>query len=409
MSAPAVVVSSAADLDAFRARCRDFLRVNATGAVPTDRNDPRGDAALYAARAFQHRVAAAGLAGLAYPTEYGGQGLSGAHEAVWREEAAKFPLQTGRLAISHGMCLPVLNEFGTEQQKQRYLARLISAEEVWCQMFSEPSAGSDVASLRTRAVRDGDDWVVNGQKVWTTLAHLCERGILLARTDPTVPKHKGLSMFIIDMRAPGVEVRPIRQVDGRVRFNEIFFTDVRIPADQAIPPEGEGWRLATAMLMYERVAIGGGQQGGILTEWSDLLIEEARRLGRCGDPLIRQALVRLRTAEVCQSLLAEDTRARLKAGKVPGPAGSLGKLARSRTGRLVRHLASQIQGVAGAAWPAGDPEGERWSKETLVLLSSSIAGGTDEIQKNIVGERVLGLAREPAVDRDVPFDQLVTG
>lgn len=393
------------DLDAFRARCRAFLEQHATGRPPRSTED-RGAVALALAKAFQAEVAAAGLAGLTYPVEYGGQGLSKEHDRIWREEASQYPLMTGELTISHGMCTPVLAEFGTEEQKRRYLARLISAEEVWCQMFSEPGAGSDVASLQTRAVRDGDEWILNGQKVWTTLAHLSDRGIILARTDPTVPKHAGISMFIVDMHAPGVEVRPIHQIDGGKHFNEVFLTDVRVPADHLIPPEGDGWRLATAMLMYERVAIGTGQQGGIRHETADALIGEARRHGRLDDPLVRQDIMRIYSAEVCKSLVSALTRSRVKAGQAPGPGGSLGKLADAQIARMTREVAMRIGGPGSAAWRAEDPHGDRWAKTTLTSFASSIAGGTDEIQRNIIGDRVLGLPREPAVDRDVPFQDL---
>ncbi len=361
---------------------------------------------MSAARAFQRKVHDAGLAGLTYPVEFGGKGLSGGHDRVWREEATRFPLQTGRLAISHGMCLPVLAEFGTDQQKRRYLGKLISAEEVWCQMFSEPGAGSDVASLQTRAVKDGANWILNGQKVWTTLAHVCERGIVLARTDPSRPKHRGISMFIVDMSAPGVDVRPIHQLDGRRRFNEVYLTDVRVPGDDLIPPENDGWRLATAMLMYERVAIGSGQGGGVRAENATRLIEAARAVGVNDDPRIRQELAKLYIAETCQALIAQSTRARLKAGLAPGPAGSVGKLARSSIAASVRSLSLAIHGPASVAWPVDDPTGDRRSAEALGSLSASIAGGTDEVQKNIIGERVLGLPREPAGDRDVPFSKL---
>jgi alkylation response protein AidB-like acyl-CoA dehydrogenase len=396
-------------LEDFRAHCRAFLEEHARTDLPSDRSDPRGDEALAAARVFQRALADSRLAGLTYPVEYGGQGLTTVHERIWREEAAEFPLQTGRLAISHGMCLPVLFDFGTEQQKRAYLAKLISADEVWCQMFSEPVAGSDVASLATRAVRDGDEWVLNGQKVWTTLAHLCERGIILARTDPERPKHHGISMFIVDMSSPGVDVRAIRQIDGRARFNEVFLTDVRVAQAGLIPPQNQGWRLATAMLMYERVSIGTGQQGGIQTEWSDELTAAALRRGVNRDPRVRQALAALYTAEVCQSILANRTRAELQAGRAPGPGGSLGKLIRSRVGRQVQGLAMAIQGPAGVAWNPSESEADRWSKDSLSLLSASIAGGTDEVQKNIIAERVLGLPREPAVDRDVPFSKIARG
>ena len=263
-----------------------------------------------------------------------------------------------------------------------------------------------MASLQSRAVRDGDEWVLNGQKVWTTLAHASDRGIIVARTDPDQPKHAGISMFIVDMHAPGVETRAINQIDGGQHFNEVFFTDVRIPADHLIPPESDGWRLATAMLMYERVAIGTGQQSGIRHANADALIKAAQARGLSQDPVIRQDLMKLYSAEVCQSLVSAQTRARVKAGQAPGPGGSLGKLAGANISVMNRTLALTIQGVGGVAWEPEAESGERWSRAALGSFSSSIAGGTNEIQKNIIGDRVLGLPREPAVDRDVAFKDL---
>ena len=221
---------SPADEAEFRARCRAFLDRRATGADLGGRDDPRGELRLRAAQRFQKALAEAGLAGLTYPAEYGGAGLTKAHERVWRDEYARYPNMTYELTISHGMCLPMLAEYGTEAQKAAWMARNISGEEVWCQMFSEPAAGSDVAGLRTRAVRDGDQWVIDGEKVWTTLAHLCAYGIVIARTDMDAPKHAGISMFAVAMDAPGIEIRPIHQIDGGTAFNQIFFTGVRIIA-----------------------------------------------------------------------------------------------------------------------------------------------------------------------------------
>jgi alkylation response protein AidB-like acyl-CoA dehydrogenase len=395
------------ELAAFRERCAAFLDEHATG-EGLDAEDPRGDIGVNIAKAFQKKVFDAGLAGATIDARYGGMGLDSAHEKVWREEAAKRPIMTTQLAISHGMCMPMLSEYGTEHQKDLYLAKVLSAEEVWCQMFSEPGAGSDVASLQTRAVRDGDEWVLNGQKVWTTLAHLCDRGIIVARTDPSAVKHAGISMFIVDMKAPGVEIRPINQIDGGQRFNEIFFTDVRIPADHLIPPENDGWRLATAMLMYERVAIGTGQAQGVQHLRADILMGQATKKGVAGDPGVRQELMRLYSAEVCQSLVSMVTRARLQAGQTPGPGGSLGKLANAYIGEIYRDLSLRIQGPGSIAWPA-DGDGSKWALGALTTLSGKIAGGTNEIQKNIIGDRVLGLPREPAVDRNVPFSELKVG
>jgi alkylation response protein AidB-like acyl-CoA dehydrogenase len=216
-------------------------------------------------------------------------------------------------------------------------------------------------------------------------------------------------MFIVDMRAAGVEVRPIHQIDGGRSFNEVYFSDVRVPADHLIPPENDGWRLAMAMLMYERVAIGAGQQGGIRYELADAMIQAARRRGVIDDPVIRQDLMRLYSAEVCQSLVSAGASARVKAGRAPGPGGPLGKLAGARLAAMSRGVGLAIQGAGGIAWEADDEHGGRWAGLALKSFAASIAGGTDEIQKNIVGDRVLGLPREPSVDRNVPFKHLTLG
>ena len=392
---------------AFRARCRAFLDEHAIGISLDGRPDPRGEQRLRAAQRFQKALAGAGLAGLTYPVEYGGAGLTKAHEKVWRDEYSAYPNMTYDLLISHGMCLPMMAEYGTHSQKSAHLARIISGEDVWCQMFSEPGAGSDVASLQTRAERDGDTWIINGQKVWTTLAHLCAYGIVIARTDPDVPKHAGISMFIIPMDAEGVEVRPIHQIDGGTHFNEVFFTDVQIGADSLLGDLNNGWRMATAMLMYERVAIGSGTTGGITTDRTDRLIGEARKRGLDLDPALRQKLMRLRILETCLSLVAMRTRAEVKAGRTPGPGGSIGKLATVQIADLHSEVSMAIAGTSGVAWE--DDADAVWQRQTLTSLQAGIAGGTTEIQRNIIGDRVLGLPRDISVDRGVPFKDLKVG
>jgi len=390
------------DLDSFRQRCIDFLDEHATGITVTEADDPRHELTHQQCVAFQQAAAAAGLAGLQYPVEYGGQDLGAEHQRIWREEASKHPLMTRTLSITQGMCLPMLNEYGTHQQRTRHQPDLISATQVWCQMFSEPGAGSDVASLQMRAIRDGDEWIINGQKVWTTLAHVADRGIVIARTDPDQPKHRGISMFIIDMHAPGVEIRPIHQIDGGMRFNEVYLTDVRVPAEDQIGELNQGWRLATAMLMYERVAIGTGQTGGVQHARTDKLIRAARKRNNLHSPVLRQSLMKMYSAEVCQSLMGMRTRAEDQAGKTPGPGGSLGKLAGARIAAMYRDLSLTIVGPGAVA---GEDNG-RWGLEALTTFAPGIAGGTNEIQRNIIGERVLGLPREPSVDKDLPFKQL---
>ena len=399
---------SAADEAEFRERCRAFLKEHAVGISRESRGEDRGAGMMATAKDFQGKLAAAGLAGVVYDKAYGGAGLTRAHERIWREEYANFPDMTSELTISHGMCLPVLNQFGTEEQKKRFLPDNIAARTVWCQMFSEPGAGSDVASLQTKAELDGDEWVLNGQKVWTTLAHLSDYGICIARTNPDAPKHAGISMFILDMKAPGVDIRPIHQIDGGKHFNEIFLTDVRIPKDWLVGELNNGWNQATAMLMYERVAIGTGSTSGITHTSADGLIAEAKRRGIIDDPNLRQSLMRLYSEETAKSLVAMRTRAELKAGKTPGPGGSLGKLHGAMISRLMRQILGDLFGLDLVANQKGD-KAEQWGRTLLTSFSANIAGGTDEIQKNIIGDRVLGLPREPMVDKDVPFRDLKVG
>ena len=391
---------TADDADAFAERCRAFLTEHAEQGA---RRNVAG------ARAFQGELAAAGLAGLAYPKEFGGAGLTLDHERIYRAVAQDFPPMAAELIISHGMCLPVLNEFGTDEQKRRFMPDNIAGRTIWCQMFSEPGAGSDVASLQTRAERDGDEWVLNGQKVWTTLAHESEYGILIARTDPEQPKHAGISMFVVDLRAPGVEIRPIHQIDGGRHFNEVFFTDVRIPADWLIGEYNNGWRQATAMLMYERVAIGSLGSGSISQPMYDALRAAAAASGRLADPVVRDVLMRVYAMETTKSLVAMRTRAELKAGKAPGPGGSLGKLATSVIARQFRAAALEIAGPGSIAWDAGDGDGGVLQQQMIWSLQWGIAGGTDEIQRNIIGDRVLGLPRDVALDKNVAFKDLKVG
>ena len=408
MSEAQTVELSEAEAEAFRQRCREFLDKHATGLGHRTAHNDRGAALMAGAKKFQQALAEAGLAGIVYPKEFGGAGLTRAHERIWREEYGRYPDMTGELTISHGMCLPVLNDFGTEAQKKQFLADNIAGRTVWCQMFSEPGAGSDVASLQTKAERDGDEWVINGQKVWTTLAHLSDYGICIARTNPDAPKHAGISMFILDMKAPGVDIRPIHQIDGGKHFNEIFFTDVRIPADWLVGELNNGWNQATAMLMYERVAIGTGSTSGVTHPIADRLIEDAKKNGTYEQPALRQEIMKIYCEETTKSLVAMRTRAELKAGKAPGPGGSLGKLHGARIARMMRGITGDVYGPALVAYDEGD-RNEMVSRMMITSFSSNIAGGTDEIQKNIIGDRVLGLPRDIMVDTKVPFKELKVG
>ena len=384
----------------FRQKCVDFMEANAVkSGVPTFEQQ----------KAFLAAAADAGLAGVPFPSEYGGGGLTLAHEKIWREVKGNYTMMDGEFIISQGMCLPMLNEYGTPEQKEHFLADNISGRTLWCQMFSEPGAGSDVASLQTKAELDGDEWVINGQKVWTTFAHMSDYGIVVARTDPDQVKHAGLSMFILDMKAPGVEIRPIHQIDGGSHFNEVFFTDVRIPKDWQVGELNAGWKLATAMLMYERVAIGGAGAGKINQPNYKQLLRAATETGQIDNPVVRDQLMQIYSMETAKALVAMKNRDEQKAGKTPGPGGSLGKLFGSVIQWRVRGLLLEMAGPGSVAWDPTDASGGDRQRMVLNSFSAGIAGGTDEIQRNIIGDRVLGLPREPAVDRDVPFRDLKVG
>jgi len=294
MSAPTPVDTQQPDRDEmsdFRARVRAWLEQHARRRDANDEAEAGGQ--LEVAKRFQAALFDAGLAGLSWPERYGGQGLTPEHQRAFNDEAEDYVLPTGPFTIGLGMCAPTLLEFGTEEQRLQHVARMLRGDEVWCQLFSEPSSGSDAASLRTRAVRDGDDWVINGQKVWTSGGAYSDFGLLIARTNVDVPKHLGISMFVLDMRAPGVTVRPLRQMTGGSGFSEVFFDDVRIPAQNLVGEVDGGWRAVIGTLMNERVSIGAGG-GGLGRRVGggefDSLVELARGRGVLGDPVLRQSL-----------------------------------------------------------------------------------------------------------------------
>ena len=394
--------TGAFDEAAFAARVESFLDEHCSRidgpAIEGSSRDPIGDeTALAAARHFQGALADAGLAGLAYPAEYGGAGLTRRHQELFTRTAAAWRLPDGPLSISHGMCLPMLDQYGTADQKAVHLAGNIRGTHVWCQMFSEPGAGSDVAGLSTRATRDGDEWILDGQKVWTSGAHYCDFGLVVARTDPTLPKHQGLSMFIVDLHAPGVEVRPLVQISGARGFNEVFFDEVRIPATDLLGEVNQGWNLAVSMLMFERVSIGAGG-GSLNAARHPELVRLATDLGRNDDPVVRQALADLVIGERIKGYVGQRIRAAVAAGQVPGPEGSIAKLTGAVLARRTRDAAMAILGSAGQAWDPDSPGAHRarkWSEFCIAAAGVSIAGGTDEVQRNIIGERVLGLPKEP--------------
>jgi alkylation response protein AidB-like acyl-CoA dehydrogenase len=288
---------------------------------------------------------------------------------------------------------------GTDEQKERYLRPLLHGDEVWCQLFSEPGAGSDLGGLRTTAVRDGDEWIVNGQKVWNSGAHYSDWGILLTRTDPDAAKHRGITYFVVDMRSPGIDVRPLRQITGAAHFNEVFLTDVRIPHENVIGQVNAGWGPMMTTLANERTLIGSSQP---MVKFEDI-VALARHLGVAGDPTIRQELVRQLCFSETIRYLSYRTQTAASRGQLPGPESSVIKLAASRRLEHQGNLVMSISGASGMLWQSSAYIGGFWQNQFLGQWMSRIGGGTDQIQRNTIGEKVLQLPPEPRVDKGIPF------
>lgn len=368
---------------------------------------------------FEH-----GLAWVHFPEGHGGLGLNPKMNLVVHDEISKHSKvvhgDPPASIIGIGMGAPVVVTYGTEEMKKDLLPRIFSGEDIWCQLFSEPSAGSDVAGLSSLAVRDGDDWVVNGQKVWTTVAHLARWGMLLTRTNPDVPKHDGLSYFVLDMHAPGVDVRPLYQITGEAEFNEVFLNDVRIPNDRMLGQEGQGWRVAITTLMNERVAIGGGGAKKKGAGISSVLLKlwKERKSGTHSasqEALLRDRVTRAYMDNELLRLTSQRARASQKAGN-PGPEGSVSKLAQAEINKRLWETAVDVMGSEALAFEAGyelrqlgprlDSQEALAKYQFLRSRANSIEGGTSEIMRNILGERVLGLPGEPRVDKEVAWKEV---
>ena len=348
-------------------------------------------------KAWQRELFDAGWAGLGWPAEYGGRDLPVAQRLIWAQEAAAAGVPPGINLIGEAIAGPTLMAHGTEEQKRRWLPPILRADEIWCQLFSEPGAGSDLAAVTTTAVRNGDGFVVDGHKVWTSAAHYADFGVLLARTDWEVPKHRGCSYFVVDMNAEGVSARPMRQMTGGAAFDEVVLEAVRVPAANLVGAEGEGWAVAVTTLMNERLNIGLGlaRVGGGL----DRLLGELRERGVADDPVIRQMAADLYIDTKCLQYLGYRAVSKLANGEVPGPEGSVAKLASARVSRKTDELLDAMRGPGAMVHDA-------WTELQLWVPASSIAGGTDEVLKNIIAERVLGLPREPDPCRDLPFSEV---
>lgn len=356
--------------------------------------DPQRDLAdLARAKEWAGKVFDAGFGWLSGPPEYGGRGLSRAHERRWRQIEGEYDTPALNVfSIGLGMVAPTILAHGTDGVKDSYLAAIHRGDLVACQLFSEPAAGSDLAGVGTRAVRDGDEWVLNGQKVWTSFAHLSDIGEVLCRTNVDVPKHQGLTAFVVDMHAPGVDVRPLRQMTGGASFNEVFFTDVRIPDSHRLGDIDQGWTVALTTLMNERAAIGGG--GGAGLTGSLRLTELVRHMGQADDPLVRQQLAEVFICGRVASFTTMRAMAKVAAGKLPGPEMSLSKLTMTQNLQRVCDLASSVLGPELVA-DNGRWGTYAWAELLLGVPGARVAGGTDEVMRNIVAERVLGLPKEP--------------
>ena len=401
---------------AFRQEAHDWLAQNAQP-LPSGRKrrSPFGnpdDELVRAAKAWQATKADARWACITWPEEYGGRGASAIQNVIFGQEEAKFDVPPNLFSIGQGMLAPTVMVHGTQEQKDKYLRAILRADQIWCQLFSEPAAGSDLAGLRTSAVRDGDDWVVNGQKIWTTSAHYADYGMIVTRTDPTAKKHAGITYFIVDMKSPGIEIRPIRQIDGASHFNEVFFSDVRIPDENRVGAVNDGWRGAITTLMNERATIGSGVGGGVgIGE----LLRLARETEWGGRPAIEDASVRARIADFYWKLKGlEYTGYRaltsLSRGETPGPENSIGKMVGAPLRQQLAAFGLELQGAAGAAADLhASFAGGAFQASWLAAPALRLAGGTDEILHNIVAERVLGLPGEPRADKGLAFQDIPTG
>ena len=396
----------------FRAKCRAWLEANAelkTKKTNSAKNMNVGNKSLLEAAAeWQKKKYDAGWAMIHWPKEFGGIGATPIERIIWAQEESKFNVPKGVYEIGLGMAGPVMMEYATDEQKERYLPPMAEGKEIWCQLFSEPSAGSDVAGLRSKAVQDGENWIVNGQKVWTSGAHFSDFGILVVRHDPSLEKHKGLTFFFVDMKSPGIEVKPIKQLTGGSSFNEVYFNDVVIPDSQRLGEIGDGWKVAITTLMNERLAV--GDADGVDANEA---FELAKKHDKNGEQLIDNNAVRESIADwYCEASGLKNTKLRtmsaLSRGDTPGPEASITKIV----------SANKLQAIGNFGMDSSDMSGMLMDEESdfikfqmawMGAAGLRIAGGTDEILKNIIAERVLGLPQEARADKGLAFKDIPSG
>ncbi|MCC7078812.1 MAG: acyl-CoA dehydrogenase family protein [Acidimicrobiia bacterium] len=402
----------------FRAGFRDFLGsvlpagwMAAIDAGDEDAFEAAREAAQWNPLAWTGTLGATGFAAPLWPREYGGLSGETWMQQVIREELRHYRLPLiGINLLGVGLAGPTIIEHGTEAQKERYLKPILSGGEIWCQLFSEPGSGSDLASLSTRAVRDGDEWVVNGQKVWTTIAQFAKWGMLVARTDPEVPKHEGLTYFICDMHAPGVEVRPLKQLTGTAEFNEVYLSDVRIPDERRLGDVGDGWRVARTTLMNERATLAGlsldpaSIMGGARKDpWQSFLAD----IPHTSDPVVRQQVAQFYIEQEVKEITAFRASSARLSGAAPGPEGSVNKVFNAEYNQRRTEFAVTAGGPGAVAWAPEDNAAEARAHSFLRARAGTIEGGTSEILRNQIAERVLGLPRDVEVDKGQPWSEIL--
>ena len=398
----------------FRGEVRKFLDAHAplrTKSSESAYAEAKTDADRVAiAKRWQGLLAEHGWACIAWPKAFGGRDATPIESVIWNQEVSRYVTPDGLFIIGQGMCAPTLMAYGNDDHKAEHLPKIASGEEVWCQLFSEPVAGSDLAGIKTRAVRNGDKWIINGQKVWTSGAHYSDFGLLITRTDPSQPKHKGLTMFFLDMKTPGVEVRPIKQINGNQDFNEVYFTDVVIPDSQRLGGEGDGWKVALVTLMNERLAVGGGLSNSVMD------VFKATQTQEYGDELaIEDHAVRDRLADwYCRESGLKFTSYRmitaLSRGQDPGPEASISKVVVAANNNQSANFALDMQDYGGILDDdALSGFGNQFQRQFLRSPANRIEGGSDEILRNIIAERVLGMPADMRPDKNVPFAEIPQG
>ncbi|MHB1518767.1 MAG: acyl-CoA dehydrogenase family protein [Acidimicrobiales bacterium] len=421
MSAREVVVpaepdGTMEDVESFRLRARSWL-ADAMPLLPEGLNNhqlSRQDEMGERARHLQRILSEGGFAGICFPREYGGQGLSRAHQRAFNQESLPYQMPTLFNVPTFSILAATLLDFGTEEQKHRHLPAILRGDELWVQFLSEPSGGSDLAGLVTRATRDGDTFVINGSKIWSSGAFRSDFAMCLARTNWQVPKHRGLTMFIMKIHQPGVEVRQIAMVNGTAEFCQEFFDDVIVPDGDVVGEVDDGWTVASRLLFHERDAVGGGSPyisgvaaagSGGGAQRSDL-VTLAARMGKLGDVRVRQLLAEDRINSRVQNQLVRRISTGIRVGALPPPAGALPRLFAATTTERHFDIALDVAGGSMAVWMDEDSEDANWGEAFLNRQGGSLGGGSSEMARNIISERVLGMPREQAADRDIPFDQV---